>query len=68
MILSECCGVPFPEPGYPDTDLCGKCYEHTDVYDDEDIDKSPDVSESIKELLFFDMNRRKVKTNENTKY
>ena len=34
MYLSECCGAPFPEPGYPDTDLCGKCYEHTSAYDE----------------------------------
>ena len=34
MYLSECCGVPFPEPDYPDTDLCGQCYEHTGVYEE----------------------------------
>jgi len=34
--LSECCGVPFPEPGYPDTDLCGLCNEHTGYIERED--------------------------------
>ena len=34
MHLSECCGAPFPEPGYPDTDLCGQCYEHTGAYEE----------------------------------
>ena len=35
MLVSECCSVPFPEPGYPDTDLCGSCHEHTGAWDDE---------------------------------
>ena len=30
--FSECCGAPFSEPGYPDTDLCSQCYEHTGAY------------------------------------
>ena len=34
MYLSDCCGATFPEPGYPDTDLCGQCYEHTGAYED----------------------------------
>ena len=30
--FSECCGAPFSEPGYPDTDLCSQCHEHTGAY------------------------------------
>ena len=60
MLLSKCCEAPFPEPGYPDTDLCGKCYEHTDAYDDEPLP----VSEQINELLLFDMTRRKIEAEE----
>ena len=35
MFLSNCCGAPFYEPGWPDNDLCTACKEHTDAYDDE---------------------------------
>ena len=45
MKVSKCCGSGFPEPGYPDTDLCGLCYEHTEAIDDEKsrIVKVPDI-------------------------
>ena len=52
MYLSECCGASFLEPGYPDTDLCGQCHEHTGAYDDE-IGTNEDelnISELIEEL------------------
>ena len=39
MMISNCCGASFPEPGYPDTDLCGMCYEHCDAVDSEDYNK-----------------------------
>ena len=32
---STCCDAPFPEPGWPVTDLCGKCHDHTDGWTDE---------------------------------
>ena len=39
MMISNCCGATFPEPGYPDTDLCGACYEHCDAVESEDAEK-----------------------------
>ena len=65
MIVSECCGAPFREPGYPDTDLCGKCYEHTDAY--EDNNKERPISEQIKDFLLLDMTQRRIESNENNK-
>ena len=29
MKVSNCCGVPFYEPGYPDNDICSSCGEHS---------------------------------------
>jgi hypothetical protein len=57
MYLSECCGAPFYEPGYPDTDLCGQCKEHTGAYIEEAdkifdvIDKEFDWMEYKKEVI-----------------
>ncbi len=28
--LSECCGAPFYEPGWPDNDICSDCKEHSE--------------------------------------
>ena len=28
MKVSNCCGVPFYEPGWPDNDICSNCKEH----------------------------------------
>tara|TARA_Y100001951_G_C11266949_1_gene256211 strand:- start:500 stop:697 length:198 start_codon:yes stop_codon:yes gene_type:complete len=39
MILSNCCGAPFYEPGWPDITICTYCKEHADGIDDEDEDK-----------------------------
>ena len=27
-IVSNCCDAPFWYPGYPDSDICSRCYEH----------------------------------------
>jgi len=52
MKVSKCCGVGFPEPGYPDTDLCGLCYEHTEAIEQKkpsiDIIEMPDITEQNK--------------------
>ena len=37
MFLSNCCGAPFYEPGYPDNDMCSACKEHADAVDDEEV-------------------------------
>ena len=35
--LSMCCSAPFTYPGWPDSDFCSKCHEHSGI-DDEDDD------------------------------
>ena len=37
MMISNCCGAPFYEPGYPDNDICSSCREHADAVDDEEV-------------------------------
>ncbi len=32
--LSECCGAPFTYPGWPDSDFCSQCHEHSGVHED----------------------------------
>jgi len=39
-VFTECCGEPFAIPGYPDSDLCSFCGEHTGpIEDDEEEEK-----------------------------
>ena len=35
-IMSNCCSAPFTYPGWPDSDMCSKCYEHADTWEEED--------------------------------
>ena len=30
---SDCCDAPFGYPGWPDSDICSKCFEHADLGD-----------------------------------
>ena len=30
-LVSNCCGAQFTYPGWPDSDMCSKCYEHADT-------------------------------------
>ena len=32
--MSNCCSAPFTYPGWPDSDMCSKCYEHAGVESD----------------------------------
>ena len=34
--VSNCCTAPFTYPGWPDSDMCSKCYEHADVGEEYD--------------------------------
>ena len=34
-IMSNCCSAPFTYPGWPDSDMCSKCYEHADIWEEE---------------------------------
>ena len=34
--ISDCCTAPFTYPGFPDSDLCSKCFEHADILEEED--------------------------------
>jgi hypothetical protein len=35
-ILSNCCDAPFWYPGYPDSDICSRCYEHAEPMKEEE--------------------------------
>ena len=34
-LMSNCCTAPFTYPGWPDSDMCSKCYEHADTWENE---------------------------------
>jgi hypothetical protein len=34
--MSNCCTAPFTYPGWPDSDMCSKCYEHANIWEEED--------------------------------
>ena len=34
-VMSNCCSAPFIYPGWPDSDMCSKCYEHADIWEEE---------------------------------
>jgi hypothetical protein len=34
--ISNCCGMLFTYPGWPDSDTCSECGEHADLYDEMD--------------------------------
>ena len=34
--MSNCCNAHFTYPGWPDSDLCSKCYEHAGTWKAED--------------------------------
>ena len=34
--ISNCCGVQFSYPGWPDSDTCSECGEHSDLYNEMD--------------------------------
>ena len=36
--LSVCCSAPFTYPGWPDSDFCSKCHEHSGTWEDIDDD------------------------------
>jgi len=36
--ISLCCNAPATEPGYPDSEVCSKCKEHSAFVDDNEID------------------------------
>ena len=36
-LVSNCCGAQFTYPGWPDSDMCSKCYEHADTAISEEI-------------------------------
>tara|TARA_R100000329_G_C7567099_1_gene200630 strand:- start:517 stop:747 length:231 start_codon:yes stop_codon:yes gene_type:complete len=54
MQLSECCGAIV----YDDTDICSKCLEHCDIYDDEidyeEVEKEADARNVTMETVIQD--------------
>ena len=33
--VSDCCSAHFTYPGWPDSDMCSKCFEHAGINEDE---------------------------------
>jgi hypothetical protein len=44
MKVTNCCGAPFYELGYPDNDICSACKEHADAAEEK---KSKEVDDLI---------------------
>ena len=42
--ISNCCGAPFWYPGWPDSDMCSKCKEHADIWEEEDGQNERNIS------------------------
>ena len=36
--LSACCSASFTYPGWPDSDFCSQCHEHSGIYKDDDVE------------------------------
>ena len=36
--LSNCCTAPFTQPGWPDSDFCSQCHEHSGIDEDNDVE------------------------------
>ena len=34
--MSNCCYAIFSYPGWPDSDICSSCFEHADIWEEED--------------------------------
>ena len=34
--MSNCCTAPFTHPGWPDSNVCSKCYEHADIGEEDE--------------------------------
>ena len=34
--ISNCCTASFTYPGWPDSDICSKCKEHADIWEEDD--------------------------------
>lgn len=42
---STCCCAGFMEPGWPESDICAKCGEHSGAYDQVEEDKQQEHKE-----------------------
>ena len=53
MKVSNCCGAPFYEPGWPDNDICSACKEHADAIEQAVFDYADRMNEdSEKEIVY----------------
>ena len=34
--ISDCCSALFTHPGWPDSDLCSECFEHADIWEEDE--------------------------------
>ena len=49
MKVSNCCGVPFYEPGWPDNDICSACKEHADAIEQAVFDYAERMNDDSEE-------------------
>jgi len=47
--VSVCCGAQYYEPGYPDTDICTECKEHSEVVSCDDCNGTGNKELSIED-------------------
>ena len=43
--MSNCCNAHFSYPGWPDSDLCSKCFEHADIQEEDSDDYYKDIQQ-----------------------
>ncbi len=48
--ISDCCGAPANEPGFPDSNMCSKCLKNAEFYDKREPITGP-VSPKHAEIL-----------------
>ena len=55
MIVSNCCGAEFYEPGYPDNDICSACGEHSEPIEQAkpsiNVIEMPEMTEEWREKI-----------------
>jgi len=55
MIVSNCCGASYAEPGHPDIDICSACGEHSDAIDQDkpsiNVIEMPELPDNAQEIF-----------------
>ena len=51
MIVSDCCGALFLDPGWPDNDICSACKEHADAIEQAVFDYAERMNDDPEEEI-----------------